>query len=564
MSLVGNLEDLSLPDILQIVSLSRKSGILMLEREGQQGKILIREGRVIQTVSPRAGTTLGELLASRGLVGTDDLRKALDLQRAGENRELLGSILVRLGLMEEAALEKVVQEQIEDAIVYFLSWKEGTFSFELADIKSRGEFSVDPQAFILERGIDTQWLVLEGTRLIDERSRGRGTGAPEPAAEPAGETSFAGLDEGVESAPQAAGVPLVLVDDDAAFRDDLAARLGGRGFRVTACDGVAAGLREIEREAARGAPALVTDIVMPTLDNQGFLGGLELIEKVRASRPEVPIVAVTAYPDENIREKVDELGGRFLVKPAGGAAGAGDFAASIAEILGAAAPMPPVAVSAPAAASPPPIIPTPPAAVAAPAPPPVAVATPHAATEPLTAPPAGLGSGEEALLREMLRELHGPRATSELGLLVLRFAAELLNRAVLFVVKGGQAVGLGGFGVEVPGGAERRGIRGIAIPLDEPSILAEVVSRRAPVQGPPGTTHWDRELLAQLGGKRPVEAVALPLVSRGKVRVILYGDNLPEQRPLAGMRALEIFLAQAGESLEKALLERRQQGPPSP
>jgi predicted RNA-binding protein YlqC (UPF0109 family) len=51
MSLVGNLEDLSLPDILQIVSLSRKSGILMLEREGQQGKIIIRQGRVIQTIS---------------------------------------------------------------------------------------------------------------------------------------------------------------------------------------------------------------------------------------------------------------------------------------------------------------------------------------------------------------------------------------------------------------------------------------------------------------------------------------------------------------------------------
>ena len=63
MSLVGNLEDLSLPDILQIVSLSKKSGILLLEREGQQGKILIRQGRVIQTVSPRPGRTLGEIFA---------------------------------------------------------------------------------------------------------------------------------------------------------------------------------------------------------------------------------------------------------------------------------------------------------------------------------------------------------------------------------------------------------------------------------------------------------------------------------------------------------------------
>ena len=220
MSLVGNLEDLSLPDILQIVSLSKKSGILMLEREGQQGKILIREGRVIQTVSPRPGRTLGELLTSRGLVGGADLRKALEIQRAGNNRELLGSILIELGLMDEASLEKVVQEQIEDAIVYFLSWRDGTFSFELADIKSRGEFSVDPQAFILERGIDTQWLVLEGTRLIDERARERGDApAAEAQAEPAGETSFADLDTGPEEAPAVAGAPLVLVDDDAVFRE---------------------------------------------------------------------------------------------------------------------------------------------------------------------------------------------------------------------------------------------------------------------------------------------------------------------------------------------------------
>ena len=71
MSLVGNLEDLSLPDILQIVSLSRKSGILTVEREGKQGQIFIHDGRVIQTVSPRAGKTLGEILSSRGLIRSE-------------------------------------------------------------------------------------------------------------------------------------------------------------------------------------------------------------------------------------------------------------------------------------------------------------------------------------------------------------------------------------------------------------------------------------------------------------------------------------------------------------
>jgi hypothetical protein len=396
MSLIGNLEDLSLPDILQIVSLSRKSGILMLRQSRQQGTILIREGRVIQTVSPRPGRTVGELLVGRGLVRQDDLNRALEIQRSGGGHELLGTILVRLGLMDEASLEKIVQEQIEDAISFFLSWKEGTFSFELADIKSRGEFSVDPQAFILERGIDTQWLVLEGTRLIDEQSREREPRPPvEPQAAPPGETSFADLEAGP-------------------------------------------------------GPTVVTP-------------------------PSVP---------------------------------------------------------------------------------------PSAPPEPAPTAPADarLSRAEEALLRDMLQELQGPGAASEMGLLVLRFAAELLSRAVLFVVKGGKAVGLGGFGVEAVGGPGRRGIRGIAIPLDQPSLLAEVVARRATVQGPLEPTPWNRELLDQLGGKTPDDAVALPLVSGGRVRVILYGDNLPEKRPISGIRALETFLAEAGRTLEKALREKKQRG----
>lgn len=583
MSLVGNLEDLSLPDILQIVSLSRKSGILMLEREGQQGKIIIRQGKVIQTISPRQGKSLGELLTARGLLRPDDLKKALEIQRSGEGRELLGAILVQLQLIDEAALEKVVTEQIEDAIVFFLSWREGTFSFELAEIKGRGEFSVDPQAFILERGIDTQWLVLEGTRMIDERSRER-VADPAPGevpAPPSGETSFAGIEDEVA----VGGRALILVDDDPLFRGMASDYLGRLGFRVVICESGAACLAAVDREAGSGVPpAVAADIVMPTLDNQGFLGGLELLEKLRRAHPEVPVVAVTAYPDENVKAQVLEMGGQFLLKP--GAGGSTDsFFENLAKLLGEGyvpGKSPPSAAAPPVTALPPPAPQSAPASPAS-APP---LPAPAAAAEPVTAgsPPrsdreralaahattcaalarqesavaaAALAPAEAALLREMLEELQNPRATSEIGLLILRFAAELLNRAVLFVVKGGKAVGLGGFGVEVAGGPDRRGIRGFAVPLDEPSVLESVVRLRASVPGPLAPGVWNQALLDQLGGKTPVDAVALPLVSGGRVRVVLYGDNLPEQRPVTGTRALELFLSQAGLTLEKVLLEKK-------
>ena len=47
MSLTGNLEDLPLLDIMQIVSFSKKTGYLSIDMEGGQGGIVFREGLVV-------------------------------------------------------------------------------------------------------------------------------------------------------------------------------------------------------------------------------------------------------------------------------------------------------------------------------------------------------------------------------------------------------------------------------------------------------------------------------------------------------------------------------------
>lgn len=540
MSLVGNLEDLSLPDILQIVSLSRKSGILTIEKKDQQGRIFIREGKVIQTVSPRSGRTLGEILSARGLIREEDLKKALATQASGEKKELLGSILISMGLIRQEVLEKVVQEQIEESIVYFLSWREGTFSFELSNIESRGEVSVDPHAFILEKGIDTQWLVLEGTRLMDERSRA-GTGTEEASAPSAGE-------EGGEGGTPEGRAAVVLVDDDPIFRDLVKERLTRLNYRVVACEGSDEGIKAAEEFSPAFPPTVITDIVYPTSDGRGFLGGLELIEKLNKSRPEIPVIAVTAYPDENVRSKTAEFGAsHFLVKPSGTGnveeeekAFFDGLAAALAEVGGLEGAPDKEKEEAPDRSEREGLI--------------------EAIDEKKSAlavgennlSEAGLDRDEMALLQDMMRELQDPRATSEIGLLILRFAAELLNRAVLFIVKGGRAVGLGGFGIEGPGS-----VRGISIPLDKPSFLGEVVQRRGPCRGPVVHTEWNVKLMEGLGGKTPAEAIAIPLVAGGRVRVVLYGDNLPADQPLPRTEALEIFLVQAGLTLERVLLEKK-------
>ena len=52
-------------------------------------------------------------------------------------------------------------------------------------------------------------------------------------------------------------------------------------------------------------------------------------------------------------------------------------------------------------------------------------------------------------------------------------------------------------------------------------------------------------------------AAFLPLLAGRHVFGILYGDNARSGRPVGDVRALEIFLSQAGIALENAFLQRR-------
>ena len=58
MSLVGNIEDLGLGDILQIVSLSRKSGVLFLTSNDREGKLVLKTVRLLELFPLMSAKTL--------------------------------------------------------------------------------------------------------------------------------------------------------------------------------------------------------------------------------------------------------------------------------------------------------------------------------------------------------------------------------------------------------------------------------------------------------------------------------------------------------------------------
>ena len=173
MSLVGNLEDLGLGDILQIVSLSRKSGVLALNSRGREGKVIFLNGQVIRATSSQFPENFGDLLLRKGLISVDILKKAVFIQRNSERPPRLGTILAdKFGVSREK-IEAAVQEQIEKIVYSFFAWNEGGFSFEVGEPEDLAAVRFLPLQFILDQGLNPQWLAMEGSRILDEmRHRG--------------------------------------------------------------------------------------------------------------------------------------------------------------------------------------------------------------------------------------------------------------------------------------------------------------------------------------------------------------------------------------------------------
>jgi hypothetical protein len=151
--------------------------------------------------------------------------------------------------------------------------------------------------------------------------------------------------------------------------------------------------------------------------------------------------------------------------------------------------------------------------------------------------------------------------TGEAVLSLLRFASQLLARAVVFAVEGDAAHGVGEFGVVLSGGRSGAdAVRQTVLTLREPSILRTAADTRRTYVGPLEPTRVNLALAERLGGAEVREAVAVPLLVAGEVRFLLYGDNAPSGRPLGPLDTLESSAARAARIIEKTLQARAKEG----
>ncbi|WP_129127331.1 DUF4388 domain-containing protein [Geomonas oryzae] len=169
MSLVGNIDDLGLGEIMQIVSLSRKSGVLSLKSTGREASIIFQNGYVTRASSTVFRQNMGEVLIRKGVIDRSTLNLALSTQADEGYRRLLGTIMVERFGVSADSIETVVREQIEKVVYSLFVWTKGTFEFELQEVTEGVAVKLDPGQFLLLQGLNPQFLAMEGSRILDEK-----------------------------------------------------------------------------------------------------------------------------------------------------------------------------------------------------------------------------------------------------------------------------------------------------------------------------------------------------------------------------------------------------------
>ena len=532
MSLNGNLEDLPLLNILQIIAFSQKTGFLTVQTLLGEAALVFREGLIVSSFTWDS--------------------QPLDARSAA---------------LPEGERAVLIREGIEIALERLSRLRDGAFCFELTKEPPGVIGPHDLSRETLTAGVNPQELLLELAQGIDEDRRDSvaavesAFATPEPevlervsaqAPGPAEDEEVMVIDVDDEGRPRDAA-PVVsevagpsapreaaderhrlvlLLEDEEDVRGVLAGAFMRAGYQVVEAEDPLSAVRKARGLADMGLPfVLLADRGMPTSDSASFDGGLEAVKRVQLAGLHPPILLMTDRMTRGLHARVRKLGvTNFVFKPGVSRLDPRQFEADVlafaARIIEG-------------------VLPGLEEIAEAPAGPPVSVALPRQLEN----------WDEVAALQHRLEELHGPRDAFQVSTLIMKVAREFFERAVLFVVKDETLRGLTGFGPAV-GDEISLLARELIIPLGVPSVFEQVVASGESVVGPLPEEAW-AQLESTLGRFQSGAVALLPLVTHRETIALVLGDNPETGRELRSVETLSVFLNQAGLALENAFLERK-------
>jgi len=159
-ALEGTLRDFSFADILQLISLQRKTGVLTLKSDDNVTTVSFINGNIVgaSTLNQHTEDLIGLILLKRGEVEDGELKEAL--QRQEETLQRLGRILIDHGVVTVDTVRSALQQQVLQIVYRIFRWNDGDYHFsQESDIDYDRELT-EPMA--------ADHIIMEGARMTDE------------------------------------------------------------------------------------------------------------------------------------------------------------------------------------------------------------------------------------------------------------------------------------------------------------------------------------------------------------------------------------------------------------
>ena len=160
MALEGTLRDFSFADILQLISLQRKTGVLTLRADENLVTVSFQDGCIVgaSTLNQHTEDMIGLILLKRGEVSEAELEGAL--RRQEETLQRLGRILIDHHVVPIETVRIALQQQILQIVYRVFRWTDGEYHFSQ-------ETDIDYDRDLLQP-MAADSIIMEGARMTDE------------------------------------------------------------------------------------------------------------------------------------------------------------------------------------------------------------------------------------------------------------------------------------------------------------------------------------------------------------------------------------------------------------
>ena len=160
MAFKGTLKEFNVPDILQLFSMQKKTGILTFTSSDGFITLIFEDGMIVgvDAFPKKLSLRVGTVLVKQDLVSEEMLQRALSIQKRTNQR--IGEILTGMGLVGEQQIREALKNQAIQIVLSLFKWKKGEYNFKVMGTLDSSLRGISPMA--------TDGLIMEGVQMMDE------------------------------------------------------------------------------------------------------------------------------------------------------------------------------------------------------------------------------------------------------------------------------------------------------------------------------------------------------------------------------------------------------------